>query len=88
MPLAGGSLDGNAVLDALALKHGVPVNQVALAFLLALGSIVIPKSATPARQKSNLGASNVRLDEADMAVLAGLDRGERHIKPSWGPDWD
>jgi 2,5-diketo-D-gluconate reductase B len=88
MPLAGGSLVGNAVLDALALKHGVPVNQVALAFLLALGSIVIPKSATPARQKSNLGASDVRLDEADMAVLAGLDRGERHIKPSWGPDWD
>lgn len=88
MPLAGGNLDGNAVLDAVALKHGVPVNQVALAFLLALGSVVIPKSATPARQKSNLGASGVRLDEVDMAALAGLDRGERYIKPSWGPDWD
>lgn len=88
MPLVGDNLGGNAVLDATARKHGVPVNQVALAFLLALGSIVIPKSATPARQKSNFGASAVTLDEADMAALAGLDRGERHIKPSWGPDWD
>jgi 2,5-diketo-D-gluconate reductase B len=88
MPLAGGNLDANAVLDAIALKHGVPVNQVALVFLLAQGSIVIPKSATPERQKSNLGAPGVRLDEADMAALAGLDRGERYIKPSWGPDWD
>ena len=88
MPLAGGNLGGNAVLDSVAQKHGVPVNQVALAFLLALGSIVIPKSATPERQKSNLGAADVTLDAADMAALAGLDRGERYIKPSWGPAWD
>lgn len=88
MPLAGGNLDGNVVLDAVARKHGEPVNQVALAFLLAFGSIVIPKSATRERQKSNLAASEVRLDESDMSALAGLDRGERYIKPSWGPDWD
>ena len=88
MPLAGGNLGGNAVLDAVARKHGVPVNQVALAFLLRLGSIVIPKSATPERQKSNLGAADVTLDDADMVALAGLDRSERYIKPSWGPAWD
>jgi len=88
MPLAGGNLDGNAVVDAVARKHGVPVNQVVLAFLLRLGSIVIPKSATPERQKSNLGAGDVTLDDPDMSELARLDRGERHIKPSWGPAWD
>lgn len=88
MPLAGGNLHGNAVLDAIARKHGVPVNQAALAFLLRLGSIVIPKSAVPERQKSNLGAGDMTLDDTDMAELAGLDRGERHIKPSWGPAWD
>lgn len=88
MPLAGGNLGGNAVLDAVALKHGVAVNQIALAFLLQLGSIVIPKSATPERQKSNLAAADVRLNEKDMSDLAGLERGERYIKPSWGPAWD
>ena len=88
MPLAGGNLDGNAVLDAIARKYGAAVNQVALAFLLKLGSIVIPKSASPERQKSNLAGADVRLDETDMADLAGLERGERYIKPSWGPAWD
>jgi 2,5-diketo-D-gluconate reductase B len=88
MPLAGGNLAGNAVLDGVARKHAAPVNQVALAFLLRLGSVVIPKSATPARQKSNLDAANVTLDDTDMADLAGLDRGERYIKPAWGPTWD
>lgn len=88
MPLAGGNLGDNAVLDLTARKHGVPVNQVALAFLMALGSIVIPKSSRSERQESNFGASAVRLDEADMAALAGLDRGERYIKPPWGPVWD
>ena len=88
MPLAGGNLDGNAVLDAVARKHGAVINQVALAFLLRLGSIVIPKSATAERQKSNLAAADVTLDDADMAALAGLERGERYIKPSWGPAWD
>lgn len=88
MPLASGNLDGNAVLDAVARKHSAAINQVALAFLLRLGSIVIPKSATPERQKSNLAAADVMLDAADTAALAGLERGERYIKPSWGPAWD
>lgn len=88
MPLAGGNIEGNKVLDATSRKHGVPVNQVVLAFLLALGSTVIPKSASPERQKSNLDAATVRLDDADMVALADLDRGERYIKPSWGPAWD
>jgi 2,5-diketo-D-gluconate reductase B len=88
MPLAGGNLGGNAVLDTIALKHGGGVNQVALAFLLKLGSIVIPKSATPGRQKSNLAAAGMTLDDADMADLAGLDRGQRYISPQWGPVWD
>lgn len=87
MPLAGGNLDGHAVL-AVARKHSAAVNQVALAFLLQLGSIVTPKSATPERQKSNLAAAGVTLDESDMADLASLERGERYIKPSWGPAWD
>jgi 2,5-diketo-D-gluconate reductase B len=88
MPLAGGNLDSNPVLDAAARKHGVPVNRIALAFLLRLGSIVIPKSAAPERQKSNLRAADVKLDDSDMADLTGLERGMRYIKPSWGPDWD
>lgn len=88
MPLAGGRLGGNTDLEAVALRHGATSSQVALAYLLALGSIVIPKSATPERQKDNLAAAAVELDAADMQRLAGLERGERHVDPDWGPEWD
>lgn len=88
MPLAGGRLDGDPVLDAVARKHGANANQVALAYLMALGSVVIPKSATPERQRANLAAAGLTLDGADMDMLAALDRGERYINPDWGPDWD
>lgn len=88
MPLAGGNLEGNATLEKIARNHGATAAQVALAYLLALGSIVIPKSAAPERQKSNLAAGDLILDATDMGTLAALDRGERHINPEWGPDWD
>ena len=88
MPLAGGLVDRDPVLKTIALKHDATESQVALAYLLALGSIVIPKSATPERQKVNLAASGIVLDDTDMKMLADLDRGERHIDPAWGPDWD
>jgi 2,5-diketo-D-gluconate reductase B len=88
MPLAGGRLEGDRDLEAVALKHDAPASQVALAYLLSLGSIVIPKSATPERQKANLNATDVVLDETDRKRLAELDRGERYIDPEWGPDWD
>jgi 2,5-diketo-D-gluconate reductase B len=88
MPLAGGRLDHAPELETVARKHNAAASQVALAYLLALGSTVIPKSASLERQKSNLGAAGIRLDEADMKSLARLDRGERHINPEWGPDWD
>lgn len=88
MPLAGGRLEGNPVLDDIASKHGVTANKIALGYLLARGSIVIPKSATPKRQASNLAAADVQLDAEDMTALQVLDRGERHINPQWGPDWD
>lgn len=87
-PLAGAAEGAEPELDRVAEKHGATATQVALAFLLAEGSVVIPKSADPARQESNLAASDLALDADDMDALRRLDRGERHIAPSWGPDWD
>jgi len=88
MPIAGGRLQDAPELNRTAARHGALPSQVALAYLLALGSIVIPKSADPQRQVANLAATEIRLDDEDMAALRELDRGERHIAPAWGPDWD
>jgi 2,5-diketo-D-gluconate reductase B len=88
MPLAGGRLDGEPRLMRIARKHKADVNQVALAYLLALGSAVIPKSASPERQRANLGSTDLKLDGDDLGLLATLERGQRFIDPAWGPDWD
>ncbi|MEZ5932134.1 MAG: aldo/keto reductase [Alphaproteobacteria bacterium] len=87
-PLGGGGLDETLPLAKVARRHGAEPSQIALAYLLALGSIVIPKSATPDRQESNLAAVEIRLDQEDMDMIAKLDCGRRSIDPEWGPTWD
>ncbi len=89
LPIARGHLGGAPALDRIAAKHAATPSQVALAFLLALGTIVIPKSARADRQASNLAARDIRLDDQDIQELRGLDRGDRQIDPSGlAPDWD
>ena len=56
------------------------------------GTIVIPKSVTPARIASNIDVYGWSLSEEDMTALAGLDKGLRLIKGHpfvWreGQDW-
>ncbi len=87
-PLAKGeNLDLPAVRQ-VAAKHGATLAQVALAWLLAHdGVAMVPKAASPARQKENLGALALRLDAADLAALAALPKDRRFVNPSFAPDW-
>ena len=50
---------------------------------LQLGTIVIPKSVTPARIAENIDLFGFELDDEDLAAIAGLDREGRT-----GPDPD
>jgi 2,5-diketo-D-gluconate reductase B len=88
LPLAKGRVADDPELARIAAAHSAEASQVALAYLMALGYVVIPKSADPARQRSNLAADGVKLTEADMAAIARLDAGRRFIDPAWGPKWD
>lgn len=81
-PLAkGGALLTDPVVADIAAKHGRSTAQVVLRWHLQLGTIVIPKSVTPARIRENIAVFDFTLDDADMAAIAGLDRGRRT-----GPD--
>ena len=82
-PLAQGALLGEPVLSAIAGKHDTGVAQVALAWNLQLGNVVLTKSVTPERIRQNLDAIAVPLDDADRAAIAALDRNGRV-----GPDPD
>lgn len=88
MPLAQGRLAVDPVLAEIAHNHNAEASQIALAFLLQRECIIIPKSATPARMKSNLAAAKISLSADEMNRIDALDRGMRIIKPEWGPDWD
>ncbi len=76
-PLGQGSeLLGHQVLTDIAAKHGATPAQVVIAWHLALGLVVIPKSETPARIVENWESLGVTLDDDDIAAINGLDRGE------------
>jgi 2,5-diketo-D-gluconate reductase A len=79
----GGDLLEDKALLSLAEQHGVEPAQVVLRWHLQKGTIVIPKSVTPARIASNLDLAGFELTPEEMAQIDGLDRGTR-----LGPDPD
>ncbi|MFE4194556.1 aldo/keto reductase [Paenarthrobacter sp. NPDC056912] len=78
----GGELLGNATVAEIAAKHNATPAQVVIAWHLAIGNVVIPKSVTESRIQENFAALNVTLDAADVEAINGLDRGaEGRIGP-------
>jgi diketogulonate reductase-like aldo/keto reductase len=58
---------------------------VLISYLIQKGFVVIPKSVTPQRIKSNIDVSPLPLET--VARLEKLDRGARYNDPvSWGVD--
>jgi 2,5-diketo-D-gluconate reductase A len=77
-PLASGQqvLD-DPVVTRVARRHGATPAQVVIAWHLALGLVVIPKSVTPTRIVENLAAVDLILTGQDVDELSTLDRGFR-----------
>ncbi|QNN53647.1 aldo/keto reductase [Nocardioides mesophilus] len=62
-----------AVADAAA-RHGVTPGQVVLRWHLQLGSLPIPKSSTPERQRQNLDVAGFELTGEELAAITALGR--------------
>ncbi|MBM7062652.1 2,5-didehydrogluconate reductase DkgB [Pseudomonas sp. UL073] len=88
MPLAYGKVLHEPLLQRIAVAHDVSPAQVALAWLLQQGFAVIPSSTQRANLAANLAARDLRLSDAEMAEIAGLERGERLANPDFAPAWD
>jgi len=84
MPLAYGKVIDDPVIKTIAERVGATPAQVTLAWVLGKGYAVIPSST----QRANLAAAGVKLEAADIAAIDALDRGERLVRPDFGPDWD
>ncbi|MFF2028805.1 aldo/keto reductase [Arthrobacter sp. NPDC058192] len=76
-PLGQGGDLGAAAVQSLASRYGATPAQIVLAWHLAQGTIVIPKSSNLARMRENLGATALTLTSAEMAEITALDSGAR-----------
>ncbi|TQJ35313.1 aldo/keto reductase [Arthrobacter sp. SLBN-122] len=80
----GGELLEDPVVASIAAKHQTTPAQVVIAWHLAIGNVVIPKSVTESRIKENFAALQVSLDAEDVEAINNLDRtasGEGRIGP-------
>jgi alcohol dehydrogenase (NADP+) len=85
-PASGGPapLLHDPVITAIAAAHGASAAQVLIAWGIACGTTVIPKSVRPERLAANLQAATaLQLSPAELEQIAGLDRHHRFVDGSF-----
>ncbi|MEU3016937.1 aldo/keto reductase [Nocardiopsis sp. NPDC007018] len=82
-PLGQGELLRHPLVTEIAEELGRTPAQVLLRWHVQLGNVVIPKSVTPERIRSNFDVFDFELSEEDMERLDGLNEDHR-----FGPDPD
>jgi 2,5-diketo-D-gluconate reductase B len=82
-PLARGRVLDDPVIEEIAGAHGRTVTQVALAWLLQRGHLVIPKASSREHLEDNLGALTVELATSDLERMEGRPQGERLFDFEW-----
>lgn len=87
-PLARGRVAEDPVLAEIAETHGATPAQVALAWLMAEGYVVIPSAGSRERIAENFAAQELALTETELKRVAGLDKGMRLVDGPWCPKWD
>jgi len=89
VPIARGKVPGAEALERIGKAHGKSAAQVSLRYLIQLGTIPIPRTATPAHMKQNLEVFDFKLSDAEMAELKALNATNmRVVSPPHAPVWD
>ncbi len=78
----------HAAVGSAAQAHGVSPAQVVLRWHLQQGIIVIPKSVTPERIRSNIDLFGFELGEAEMTAISALDTDQRMFPDPQRADFD
>ncbi len=76
-PIAQGDVLRDPAVEAFARQTGKSPAQVVLRWHIQRGDIIFPKSKTESRVRENAEIFDFELDEAAMATITGLDRGEK-----------
>lgn len=77
----GGDVLKDPVITKIAEKHDATPAQVIIAWHLAIGNVVIPKSVTPERIKENFAALDIKLDAEDIEAINGLSKDDGRLGP-------
>lgn len=88
MPLAYGKVLSEPLIQQIAAGHQITAAQVALAWSLQQGFVVMPSSTKKVNLAQNLAALAVNLTSENMTQLTSLDRNERLANPDFSPAWD
>lgn len=75
-PLGRGGDLSHPVVTGMAERLGATPAQVVLAWHLAHGTVVIPKSVNPDRMAANLASASLALEQADVEALDALNSAE------------
>lgn len=70
------------MITRLAEAHGRTPGQIVLRWHVEIGTIAIPKSANPERQRQNLEIFDFELSADDLTAIAELDRGDEGVTDS------
>ncbi|MGF9662521.1 aldo/keto reductase [Arthrobacter crystallopoietes] len=76
-PLGQGVDLDHPVITSLAEQRGATPAQIILAWHLAQGTIVIPKTVNQARMAENLASAGLTLTAEDVAAVSALEAGNR-----------
>ncbi|TFV70282.1 aldo/keto reductase [Blastococcus sp. CT_GayMR19] len=82
-PIARGKVADDPVIRGVAEQLGRTPAQVTLRWHVQRGDVIFPKSVQRSRMEENFAIFDFELDDAAMAAITALDRGERT-----GPDPD
>ncbi len=74
------SITNELLINELAEKYSATTAQIVLAWGMARGYAVIPKSVNPSRITENFGASQIQLSESDIQGISNLNRNQRIAK--------
>lgn len=78
-PLARGALLDDPTIGAIAARIDRTPTQVVIAWHLALGNVVIPKSVTPARIAENFAVLDIELTVDDVEAITSIGAADRRL---------
>lgn len=87
-PLARGAVLDDPLLQKIGNELGGNASQVALAWLMAKGYIIIPSAGSPERIADNFASAALNLTDDHMKQIDTLDKDMRLVNGAWCPTWD